>query len=81
MEHIIKTLLVDITKGLILSILYLEITQANDTTWNNVSSYTTLYCAMIYGARLTGVDSNIVTNAFVTKTVFTVVDDRIKKQK
>lgn len=71
-------ILVEIIKGIIMAMLYLEITKANDLTIQNVFLYAFFYIAMVSGARLTGVDPLIITNAFMTKTVFTLVDDRIK---
>jgi hypothetical protein len=68
-------------QGLILSFLYLEITNANDTNFYNIFIFTILYLAMIIGASLLDIDFKIVTNAFITKAVFTLIDERIKKPK
>jgi hypothetical protein len=72
LEHIIK--------GVILSLLYLQITKANDTTTENIFLFITFYLAMVYGATMTGIDPNVITSAFLTKTVFTLVDERIKRK-
>lgn len=69
----------EIIKGLLLALLYFEITKANDTTFENVFSFATFYTIMIIGAYLVGMDLIIVTNAFVTKTIFTLIDERIKR--
>jgi hypothetical protein len=67
-------------KGVILSLLYFEITKANDTTIHNVALFTSFYVSMVYGATITGIDPNVITSAFLTKTVFTLVDERIKRK-
>jgi hypothetical protein len=66
-------------KGLFIAILYFETTKANDTTFENLVNFSTLYTIMIYSAMILGVDANIVSNAFITKTIFTLVDERIRK--
>jgi hypothetical protein len=65
-------------RGLILSVLFLEITKANDTTITNIILFTSFYIIMVYGAILTNVDQNAITSAFLTKTVFSLIEDRIK---
>ena len=77
MSNIVLVLML---KGIILGILYLEITKANDTTPYNVLLFAVFYCAMFAGAQVAGIDPNVVTTAFVTKTVFTLVDERVKKK-
>jgi len=74
---IFKTVL----KGILLAILYFEITKSNDTTFKNVFLFTSFYTIMLNGAYLVDIDPNVVTTAFITKTVFTLVDERIKKKK
>lgn len=69
-----------VIKGLVLGLLYLEVTKANDTTIGNVFLFICFYVVMFNGAYLSGIDPNIVTNAFITKTVFTLVDERIKRK-
>ena len=75
-----KHFLVRLLKGIVLSLLYLEITRSNDTTIENIVLFTSFYLSMIYGASMTGIDENVITSAFLTKTVFTLVDERIKKK-
>jgi hypothetical protein len=72
LEHIIK--------GVVLSLLYLQITKANDTSMDNIFLFSSFYLAMVYGATITGIDPNVITSAFLTKTVFTLVDERIKRK-
>lgn len=71
----------NIVKGIILSLLYFEITKANDTNINNILLFTFFYNVMTYGSILIGIDPVLVTNAFITKTIFTLVDQRIQKEK
>lgn len=68
-----------LAKGIIIALLYFETTKANDTTLLNTIIFTSFYMIMMTGAELLGMDSNVVTNAFITKTIFTLVDERIKK--
>uniref|UniRef100_A0A6C0DZA7 Uncharacterized protein n=1 Tax=viral metagenome TaxID=1070528 RepID=A0A6C0DZA7_9ZZZZ len=75
-----KLLLNDTLKGIVLSFLYFEITKANDTSFYNVFIFTTFYIILVNCAILVGIDPNIVTNAFLTKAIFTLVDERIKKE-
>lgn len=70
----------NILKGIFLGILYLEITKANDTTLENISLYTLLFVIMTTAANLTDINENVVINAFITKTVFTLLDERVKKK-
>ena len=76
----IDTFLLYLLKGLILAIVYFEITDANDTTIDNILLFTSFYIAMIYGATVTGIDPNVITSAFLTKAVFTLVDERIRRK-
>ncbi len=72
-------LIEDIVKGLFIGILYLQLTKTNDTNLQNIAIFAFFYVVLINGADFAGVDPIIVTNAFITKTVFTLVDERIKK--
>ena len=67
-------------KGFILVIVYFELTKAQDTTFENTLFFTLFYISMVIGASLTGIDPNVVTSAFLTKAVFTLVDERIKRK-
>jgi predicted metal-dependent peptidase len=67
-------------KGFFLAILYFEITKTNDTTFRNVGFFTTFYVTMYYGGSVVGIDPILITNAFITKTVFTIIDERIRKE-
>lgn len=74
-----KGFITRLVKGIILSLLYLEITKTNDTTMENIVLFVSFYLAMVYGAKITGIDENVITSAFLTKTVFSLVDERIKR--
>jgi hypothetical protein len=70
--------LTHVIKSLVLAFIYFEITNANDTTFENIIRFSIFYIAMIYGANLINIDPNVVTSAFLTKAVFTLVDEKIK---
>ena len=76
----IREFIENILKGILISLLYFEITKANDTTLYNVSIFTLFYLFMLYGAIITDINPTVITSAFLTKTVFTLVDERIRKQ-
>lgn len=69
----------DVSRGVVMAILYLELTKANDTTAYNIGLFTTFYVVIINTARLLDIEPAIVTNAFLTKCIFTLVDERIKR--
>jgi len=75
-RDIIETLI----RGILISLLYFEITKTNDTTLYNIGLFTMFYVIMIYGAIMTDINPTVITSAFLTKTVFTLVDERIKKE-
>jgi ABC-type siderophore export system fused ATPase/permease subunit len=75
-----KEIAVDIVKGVLLALVYFEITKANDTTLQNVGLFVGFYVIMIISARIADIEPSIVTNAFITKAVFTLVDERIKQK-
>lgn len=76
----LQILLIDLIKGLVLALLFFQITQTNDTTVENIVKYIFYYMIIINTGRLTNVDTNIITNAFVTKTIFTLVDERVRRK-
>lgn len=75
-----STLIKDVIKGMFIALLYLQLTKANDTNFQNILLFSSFYVVMLNGAQFAGVDPIIVTNAFITKTVFTLIDERIKKE-
>ncbi len=68
----------DAIKGLIVGLLYLFITKENDTSVKNLLVFIIFFITVSNGARLAGIDPNVVVTAFITKSVFTIVDQRIK---
>lgn len=72
-------LISEIVKGAFIGFLYLQITLTNDTTIENVLRFTFFYLMMIYGGIISGISTNTITTAFLTKTVFTLIDERVKK--
>lgn len=70
----------EIIKGSFIALLYLQITLTNDTTVKNIASFTFFYLLMVYGAIISGIPENAITTAFLTKTVFTLIDERIKRK-
>jgi hypothetical protein len=77
---VFKNLLIVLSKGFILSLLYLEITKANDTNLKNIFLFISFYTLMFIGASIVDIDPNVVTTAFITKTIFTLVDERVKRK-
>jgi sorbitol-specific phosphotransferase system component IIBC len=69
-----------VIKGIFIAILYFEFTKTNDTNLKNIVTFTAFYITMIFGAKLTNIDPNVITTAFLSKTVFTLVDERIKRK-
>ncbi len=76
---VFSKIIIDTVKGLFLALLYLKLTNTNDTNLQNMLVFAFFYVVLLNGAEFAGVDPIIVTNAFITKTVFTLVDERIKK--
>ena len=66
-------------RGLVLALLYFTLTKANDTTLNNILIFVTFYTIFIFTAKGVNMNADIVTTAFLTKTIFTLIDERIKK--
>ena len=79
MEWSIDYIITFCARGVLMSMMYLNFTLADDFNLINVVKYTLFYVATVIGAEFAGIDSIIVTNAFMTKTIFTLVEDRVKK--
>ena len=80
MSKHINTFISYIIKGIVIAFLYFETTKENDTNIKNMSLFTFFYMVMIYGAIITGIEPNVITGAFLTKTIFTLIDNRVKDQ-
>jgi hypothetical protein len=75
-------LVIDAFKGMFIALLYLKLTKTNDINLHNVLLFSFFYVILINGSHFfLGVDPVIVTNAFITKTIFTIIDERIRKDK
>ena len=70
MSKHINTFISYIIKGIVIAFLYFETTKENDTNIKNMSLFTFFYMVMIYGAIITGIEPNVITGAFLTKTIF-----------
>lgn len=68
-----------IARGVFLALVYLELTKANDTNLYNIFIFTLAYVVMFFTAGIIGIDPVLVTNGFITKTVFTTIDERVRK--
>lgn len=73
-------ILPEVIKGILLAFVYFEVTNANDTTFYNMGMFTVFYIILILFAKIIDIDTTIITNAFVTKAVFTLVEERIRKK-
>ena len=69
----------EIIKGIFIALLYLQLTLTNDTTVENITRFAIFYMLMVYGARLSGVETKVITGAFLTKTIVTLIDERVKR--
>ena len=67
-------------RGLVLSFMYFHVTRANDTTLRNVVVFVSFYIILVLAAMLLGINPDVVTTAFITKTVFILAEDRIRKE-
>jgi len=76
-----KKILEDLIRGAIIGLVYFQVTAANDTTLINISKFALFFIILVRGARVVGIDSNVIANAFLTKTVFTLVDERLRRPK
>lgn len=63
-----------------MAVLYFEFTKTNDTNLKNIVMFTAFYISMVIGAQFTNIDPNVITSAFLSKTVFTLVDERIRRK-
>lgn len=77
---ILRTLLIEFVKGFFLSLIYLTLTEADDTNLQNILVFTLSYVVLLNSAKAVTIDPNFVTNAFITKTIFTLIDQRVNKK-
>lgn len=70
-------LLTTIMRGIFLGLTYFTVTKAQDTTFENMLKFTMFYTILSFSAYLVEIDTKVVTGAFVTKAIFSLLDDRI----
>ncbi len=68
------TLLV-LLRGLVLSILYFYFTKANDSNIYNVVVFTSFFFVMTISAKISDLNDNVVTTAFFSKIIFTMIEN------
>jgi uncharacterized membrane protein len=69
-----------ILRGLFLALAYFTVTKDNDTTLINIVKFAGFYVIVYIAACVVDIDTKVVTTAFITKTIFTLVDERVKLQ-
>jgi len=72
-------LISDFIKGIFIAFLYYQITTADDTTVYNIVTFAIFYVILVNGAMISGIDPIIIRNAYMTKMVFSIVDQRLTK--
>lgn len=75
----IKEMILVIMRGVFLGLTYFTVTKAHDTTFENIIKFTLFYVVLSVCAYLVDIEMRVVTSAFVTKSIFTLVDERINK--
>lgn len=74
-----KTLSEDALRGFTLAIVYFESTKQADTTFKNILVFMFFFLIIIYISDFVSIKREVVLGAFMTKTIFTLVDTRINK--
>lgn len=72
-------ILFNLFTGFILGLLYFETTKTNDTTFDNLIMFTSFYIIANMTSKLLNIDEKVIINAFITKTIFTLIDERVRK--
>ena len=67
--------------GIVIAFCFFESTLTNDTTFYNVLLFTAFYIGLSYVAVLVDIPETVVLGAFLTKMVFTTIDQRLIKNK
>jgi hypothetical protein len=73
-----STLFRELIKGLFLACLYVFVTKDDDTTLSNILKYTTYFFILILSFLSVGFNADIIASAFISKTIFIIIDERIK---
>lgn len=76
-----EKILLDFIKGVFIAFMYYQITTADDMTFNNIVVFAGFYVIILNSAVIAGIDPIIITNAYMTKMVFSIVDQRLTKPK
>jgi hypothetical protein len=71
-------LLGDFTRGIFLALLYVFITKEDDTDLRHIIKYTLLFFLLNILFILAGINKEILVSAFISKSIFILIDDRIK---
>jgi hypothetical protein len=72
-------LLADFTKGIFLAFLYVFITKEDDTDPRHIIKYTLMFFLLNMLFILTGLNRELLVSAFISKSIFILIDERIKK--
>ena len=70
-----------IIRSVFLGFLYFWITKDNDTSIVNISRFSLFYLGFYITAKQVGIDQNVITTAFTTKFIFTLLEDHIQQYK
>lgn len=73
-----RNLMKEILIGIFISLIYLQATSAEDTDITHIFSITLSYVLLKYVADYVDINPDLITNAFITKTIFTIIDVRLK---
>lgn len=74
-----KQVVMILMRGVFLGLTYFTVTKAHDTNFENIMKFTLFYCILSLSAYLVEIEMRVVTGAFVTKAIFTLIDERINK--
>jgi hypothetical protein len=68
-----------VLRGIFLSIIYLGVTVADDMSLTNIIKFSVFYVIFLTVSSNIGIDPKVVTSAFTTKIIFTLLDQRLNK--
>jgi hypothetical protein len=71
-------LLGDFTRGIFLALLYVFITKEDDTDLRHIIKYALLFFLLNILFILAGINREILVSAFISKSIFILIDERIK---
>ena len=73
-----RSLIKEILIGVFISLIYLQATSEEDTDITHIFSIALTYVLLKYIADYVDINPDLITNAFITKTIFTIIDVRLK---